>query len=678
MILVVLRRLVVLAAALAAVATLAPAAFAHANIVYTSPRNGAIVATAPTAVKVVFDSPVTVAAGNAVVDSSRSSVMDGPPHTALSRHQLVLPLKPLTNGDYSARWAIISDDGHFESGVLAFRVGSGGGPPTAVLKAEGNNPSSLDVLARWLFLGGILVAGGSALFVFFITRARAREALLTVAIALALVAAGAFWLLHATNDAATRFGHVTQAAIVVAALAAIAASLAWAVGRFVLPALLPAVALLGAPTLAGHAYAPIDNRWFSVLSDLVHVVAAAFWIGGLVQLAIVLVLGGDPAAPRRFSRIALPVVGLIAISGVARAVVELSSVSQLWSTGYGRAIVVKSVLLIATVLLAYGSRHALAAPARLLRSVSSELAVLAPLVVAVAVLTALRPGRDYVSTLVAPAPTEVGAAPPSPAGAVVFANEAEKLAVALAVRPGSPLHMTATVLGQSGYGVDGLTVRLGAAGKRGARSVAAEACGHGCYTATVPVGGPRSFAVTIRGSGPAKILRFQVPGAWPPPPGTTFLRHATRVFDGLRSVVLHERLSSAPGRTLNTHWQLASPDRLRYDIAGGGSGIVIGTRRWDRNGTTDPWVESPTVVLPQPTAPWGKHFKDAHVLDTTPNRVTATWLDPTVPAWFVGVFDRATSRPLTLKMTAAAHFMFHRYLAYDRPIEIHPPTTKSK
>src|SRR5262249_21755203 len=154
---------------------------------------------------------------------------------------------------------------------------------------------------------------------------------------------------------------------------------------------------------------------------------------------------------------------LIAVSGAARAVVELSSVSQLWSTGYGRTILVKTALLGVAVIVAYGRRHALAAPGRLLRSVSAEIAVLAPLVLAVAVLTALRPGRDYVARAAAPAIAETAAAPVPAPGQVVFGAEAGKLAVALGVRPGSPLRMTATVIGQSGYGVDGLSVALSAA-----------------------------------------------------------------------------------------------------------------------------------------------------------------------------------------------------------------------
>jgi hypothetical protein len=48
-------------------------------------------------------------------------------------------------------------------------------------------------------------------------------------------------------------------------------------------------------------------------------------------------------------------------------------------------------------------------------------------------------------------------------------------------------------------------------------------------------------------------------------------------------------------------------------------------------------------------------------------------LDPEVPAWFTGTFDRKTALPSQLRMTAAAHFMRHRYVAFNRSIKIEPP-----
>ena len=50
-----------------------------------------------------------------------------------------------------------------------------------------------------------------------------------------------------------------------------------------------------------------------------------------------------------------------------------------------------------------------------------------------------------------------------------------------------------------------------------------------------------------------------------------------------------------------------------------------------------------------------------------------SFVNPTIPAWFTAWVDRGSYRTLQLRMTAAAHFMFHRYVAFDRPLRIEPP-----
>jgi hypothetical protein len=61
------------------------------------------------------------------------------------------------------------------------------------------------------------------------------------------------------------------------------------------------------------------------------------------------------------------------------------------------------------------------------------------------------------------------------------------------------------------------------------------------------------------------------------------------------------------------------------------------------------------------------------VLHRTPSRVTISWLDRDSRAWFIGIFDRATARPIEVRMTAPAHFMRQRYLAFNSGVRIVPP-----
>jgi hypothetical protein len=285
---------------------------------------------------------------------------------------------------------------------------------------------------------------------------------------------------------------------------------------------------------------------------------------------------------------------------------------------------------------------------------------------------ALRDGSDVTA-----APTTAGEAASAvlpPRGFVVLARDSRKLVVALAVQPGTPLRLIATVIGGDGGGVDGLDVELIAGAATSGASNAARPCGHGCYTTSLPVRAPTRFAVNIAGAGAFRSVAFPLPGRWAPATGTAFLARATRTFRAQRTVLFVERLSSGLGHTTVTTWKLEAPNKLEYAIRGGAGGIVVGGRRWDRPKAGAPWKESTSTLLPQPLPPWGTRVANAYVLRRTAHRVTLSWFDPSVPAWFTGTFDRATARPVELRMTATAHFMQHRYLAFNRGVRIEPPS----
>ena len=81
---------------------------------------------------------------------------------------------------------------------------------------------------------------------------------------------------------------------------------------------------------------------------------------------------------RRFSTAALASVGVLALSGLGRALTELHSVSQVWSTSYGRALIVKTALFLPLLGLGWLNRTLLLdAFARLRRSAMLEVTLLA-------------------------------------------------------------------------------------------------------------------------------------------------------------------------------------------------------------------------------------------------------------------------------------------------------------
>lgn len=254
--------------------------------------------------------------------------------------------------------------------------------------------------------------------------------------------------------------------------------------------------------------------------------------------------------------------------------------------------------------------------------------------------------------------------PPPPRGALVLGGESGSRAVALAVGKG---RLTATVLSPSGGPLSGLKVSF----RAGSRLIPAKPCGLGCYSAAATR--PRHVELRLSGSRP---VAFDIPAR--PRPAAAIVARAGRVTRALKSLVYVESLRSGPTGGLLTTWSMKAPNEVEYRIRGGADAIVLGTRRWDRDGAGKRWRRSqqlPALRVPQPA--WGSTATNAYVLGEGRVAGRPVWVvsfaNPTTPAWFTAWIDRATYRPLRMRMTAAAHFMTHRYLAFNQPLTIAPP-----
>ena len=136
----------------------------------------------------------------------------------------------------------------------------------------------------------------------------------------------------------------------------------WALGLVGLGALY----LAFTPALSGHASVQSPG-WAFFPSDVLHVLAASVWVGGIACLLFAL-----PAATRqlqpsersrlllatlaRFSPLALAAVITIALTGVLQAYTDVRSVHGLLHTTYGALIIVKTALLIGLVGLGWVNR----------------------------------------------------------------------------------------------------------------------------------------------------------------------------------------------------------------------------------------------------------------------------------------------------------------------------------
>jgi putative copper export protein/mono/diheme cytochrome c family protein len=131
------------------------------------------------------------------------------------------------------------------------------------------------------------------------------------------------------------------------------ALLAWASrpGRMIM--LLLALAIALTTSLTGHA-----GDWgfsFTAGNDLVHVVASATWVGGLIYLAMVgrRIVVRDAASLSlvggRFSRLAAGCLIAVLASGSYNAWVQVRSISALGTTRYGHVLLVKLLFVLGLV-----------------------------------------------------------------------------------------------------------------------------------------------------------------------------------------------------------------------------------------------------------------------------------------------------------------------------------------
>jgi putative copper resistance protein D len=128
----------------------------------------------------------------------------------------------------------------------------------------------------------------------------------------------------------------------------------WLAGRGEV-VLLSALAL-GLIATAGHAAAGTPDASGAMAIDALHLLATGIWIGGLLPLGALLAAAArDDAADarpyavlaaRRFSRLALACIVILALSGATNAVIQVGSVPALVGTTYGRLLLLKLALLL--------------------------------------------------------------------------------------------------------------------------------------------------------------------------------------------------------------------------------------------------------------------------------------------------------------------------------------------
>ena len=397
----------------------APAA-AHAFLVDTLPQPGSRLMESPARVTLLFSERIVSGSGRLDLETSDGMPISiGDPNVSKEGTRLDAELPRLERGVYVAKWRVTSAvDGHLEVGEFAFGIRTTGAEDVAT---QGSAEVSWSGIASsWLFLLGLLTAIGGVVSERWIWRQNSTDPLpikapVTIASTVTAIAALAQVLLVAATPglslqaaATSRIGYL---AIVAATGAAVAAGFAvtrhrdWSL-----------VFLLAAGVAAAYRGHPGTGQWWEAPVNALHVGLAGVWVGALAHLVMVLWRSrGDvrrfvvPAA-HRYAALAAWTVPLLLVAGVATARGQ-TEISELTSTSYGRALLIKVGLVASALVAALAARRVLGDKQprlTLLRHVTTlEMGILATVVIATAVLASTRPPRDVatVGTLLGPAPT---------------------------------------------------------------------------------------------------------------------------------------------------------------------------------------------------------------------------------------------------------------------------------
>jgi len=349
-----MMRLIVGLATLLSVLCFATSASAHASLVSVEPGDGSVLALAPKTVQLRFNEAVTPAVIS-LIDAEGRTRDDATVQAADETIVIILP-ENLPRGTQVVSYRVISADGHPVGGSTVFSIGA---VTTAAAIPEKDGPvDGLIWLARIGLYLGLFAGVGGVFFGCWIAPARASPNGVSAVLIVGLFCAVASLGLQGLDVLDLPLRDIVMPAPWKAALAtslgpslliAIAAMAAGLVVQRGAPEsvarTLSAIAMAGVGlslAVSGHA-ATAPPQWLTRPIVFLHGVGVAFWVGALAPLAVMAWKPSEGLLPvlNRFSRAALPVVGVLVLSGITLAVVQLQSFGALIETKYGIILSIK-------------------------------------------------------------------------------------------------------------------------------------------------------------------------------------------------------------------------------------------------------------------------------------------------------------------------------------------------
>ncbi|MGH9380087.1 MAG: copper resistance CopC/CopD family protein [Thermoanaerobaculia bacterium] len=699
------------------------AAFGHAAFLDSQPEPGQRLGSGPAEITLEFTEPLNRGLSKATVVNLDSGETVSAEVAGGGEKELVLrPEARLGRAPYRVDWQTVSTvDGHTLAGAFSFGV------KTAAVGVEHDLEQSplardgwLRIAARALLYASLFFFAGGVLTAALLTRAgrepaswmlpdsateevdageraprlwrRTVNAGWIAACAAALVAmvegadaAGSLSLsglgdfLLSNTAGLARVG--TVAALVVGVLLAAARMRITAAAAVVLAFLTIA--------LSGHANSA-DLRGLAVLTDWIHLVAGAIWVGGIAQLAwawlpalwrrstrVRMAVMGSVLG--RFGRLALPAFLVVAASGSINALTQLGHLEALWETAYGRVLAIKIALVALIALASYG--HALRLRPALLAAnphpprrseqrhwrllgVEPWLGLGAIVVVAALVAFPLPPQQLGESDEAAAAACDPCPQPEALNRELAAAEQAgSSIAAFWLRRQGNELSGTLRLLDYNERPVEAEAELEGA--------VEPEPCGQGCWRFTLPDPGAELTATITDGGRDHEVT---VPSRWASARSQRareLLRQAEAAMLGLRTVRMQESLTSGIGGVIvRTEYRFEAPDHMFYRTNTGTTVDAIGKTAYQSlNGgpVRKTRFGADGFQLDQFFS-WTPYARTVRWLGTSAGVIRIALFDRATPLWYRLDIDRETKRIVRERMITGGHFMTRSYFAFDRPL----------
>ena len=372
---------------------------AHATLLRSDPADGMAMAGAPDEVHLWFDEAISGDFSSARLLDSNSRPVDGvrvrsDPADAT---ELTILLPTLESGVYSILWKVLSEsDGHFSQGIMVFTVGTEANLSRAHAAPPKESLPIVEVLLRWANFGSLAGVVGAMAIVWFVlgvglagnmpndtVRIQTRRRVFVWArlCTMAALVAGGCLLIWQTYLLASSVGSDSLMVIIRQMVLGTRWGLLWMTREGLLVLLwyllgralfgqvslrgeqllhgligLLLLSLLTVQALSGHASGISDNVLLAVVNDVVHLLAASVWMGGLVALLVGLGLAYrerpriysqrdvDPFALsslRAFGSVALLSVGLLFATGLYSMGQQVASIDGLIASLYGQTLLIK-------------------------------------------------------------------------------------------------------------------------------------------------------------------------------------------------------------------------------------------------------------------------------------------------------------------------------------------------